>query len=279
MLRTACSVLVGLGCLAGCAPDEVNLKLPPPEPPLIEIEPFVARCAVSPAIVSPPYEVADLLGDLTEPIDNSPIVEYRWTLIDAPDGSAAALGQNVDLADPNRPFEADIVGQYTFELVAINDLGDESEPCEAILDAIPKEDLRVEMFWTEPGDDMDLHLIRNNGQPNGRNDCYYRNCDQSNDDVLNWGEGGNRKDNPTLDLDDIPGVGPENINLEKPAEDFYSVMVHDYPGSTYMDANEVTVNIYLQGELVFEETRTITGENSETYFADIDWVTQEVIPR
>ena len=80
-----------------------------------------------------------------------------------------------------------------------------------------------------------------------------------------------------LDLDDFKS-GPENINIDKPVNGVYTVLVHDFNSSSaeYHDPSEVTVNIYLYGVLEWTDTRIITGEDTYEYFAEINTETDEI---
>ena len=123
---------------------------------------------------------------------------------------------------------------------------------------------------------MDLHLLTDPGILETRDDCYYSNCTASAQIFfpMDWGVSGYVGDNPILDLDDIPGTGPENINIDNPQPGaVYTIVVHDYTGSTsdvYED-NQVTINVYLDGSLSWTDTRAISGDGSYTYYASVDW--------
>ena len=81
-----------------------------------------------------------------------PIVSYKWTIVDQPQGSSATLGAGI--AD-RYGFRPDMAGDYTMQLVVENDRCLLSEPCTVDIQAIPNENLWVEMHWEHAGDDMD----------------------------------------------------------------------------------------------------------------------------
>lgn len=229
----------------------------------------VAVCDVTPDKVRPIIESARWVGNESYDPNDLAITTYRWTLVDKPVGSAAAMpsGSTPDLGG----FTPDLAGEYVGRLIVTNEEGVSSDPCETTLTAEPVEALWVEMFWENSGDDMDLHLLAPGGTLNTDTDCYYGNCTPSSwSGGLDWGIIGEPSDDPTLDLDDISLTGPENINIEVPENAIYTVVVHDYPGSVYTAGNAVTVNVYLDGTLKWTDTRVISGEDSNTHFASIN---------
>jgi len=234
----------------------------------------VAVCDVSPNPITPPFEAATWDGSGSYDPDGGAIVDWNWTIIAQPSGSSLSIGGTGPIRGG---FVPQYAGTYTGRLVVTNDGGVESNPCTVDLEAIPAEDLWVEMYWTHSGDDMDLHLLApghaSTSDYTSSWDCYYGNCVSRSG--LDWGTPG-AENNPVLDLDDIPGTGPENINIDVPENGTYTVVVHDYPGSVYNGANDVTVNIYLDGSLMWTDTRTISGENTYNRFAQIDYGSRTV---
>ena len=225
----------------------------------------IAVCDVDPPDIQPNGGSATWYGSDSYDEEGFSILYHTWTLISKPGGSTATIPSG----GANRPnFMPDLAGEYTAELIVTNELGIVSAPCTTTLEAIPGQDLWVQMYWSNPGDDMDLHLLRGNGTLNSPDDCYYGNCQGG---ILDWGIPNDPSDNPSLDLDDINGTGPENINISNPEAGNFTVVVHDYPGNSFTPGNQVTVVIYAGGSMVWSATKTISGEDTETPFARIAW--------
>jgi hypothetical protein len=224
----------------------------------------IAVCSVSPDKVRPISGSATWDGTESYDPNGLDIIDYDWTLVALPSGSTVSMPPGESI---RAPFVPDLAGNYVAELIVTNEDGVESDPCGTTLQAEPSEALWVEMFWESSGDDMDLHLLAPGGTLRTESDCYFANCTWS---PLDWGVSGSGQDDPILDLDDIPGTGPENINIEEPEDATYTVVVHDYPGSSFTPGNMVTINIYLDGSLAWTDSRLISGEDSYTNFATID---------
>ena len=128
------------------------------EPATEEGQPPVAVCDVSPNPVNPPFESATWDGSGSyDPAGGS--LSYYWQLIDYPEGTTATI------SSPNNAvvsgFTPDLAGNYTGRLIVTNQAGLE-DSCEATLEAVPTQNLWIEMYWEHPDDDMDLHLIAPN---------------------------------------------------------------------------------------------------------------------
>jgi hypothetical protein len=255
------------------APEEEEVLVDEP----VDGDAPIAMCTVNRNPVQPPFETALFDGGASFDPAGREIIGYEWSITNAPPGNAAALSSNIEQTTSLTP---QLAGVYRVELTVQNDLGLRSEePCVIELSATPDEDLWVEMFWSNTGEDMDLHLLRPGGSLETDGDCYYGNCAGGGFfGGIDWGTQGVTDDDPVLDLDDIPGVGPENINLTDPEAGDFTVVVHDYPGSSRPEATNVTVNVYLGGEQVFTEQRSISGEDTYTNYVRVNPTTGAVTP-
>lgn len=170
-------------------------------------------------------------------VDDGDIVTTQWTLDATPDGSDAN-GPN-QTNSTQTEFRPDIAGIYSLGLRVVDDDG-QSARCTIPVYAVATEGLRLELFW-DSAPDMDLHLLH----PEATNwhsalDCYYANCVGG--VGLPWFSS-SAADNPRLDIDDVTGFGPENINIDNPEPGTYRVGVHAYFG----DSQSVTVRVYCGG--------------------------------
>lgn len=229
----------------------------------------VALCSASAHTIAPIHGSTDWLGAESFDAGGGQLVEYQWSLISRPDGSAITMSNSTENANRYN-FTPDLAGEYVAQLIVVNNEGVASEPCTTSIEAIPDQNLWIEMFWTHPEDDMDLHLLQPGGEIGADSDCFYDNCINGG---LDWGEIGVANDDPSLDIDDIHGTGPENINIPVPDSGTYTVIVHDYQFSTpnYLETNDVTVNVYLGGQKAWTGSKPISVEDSYTRFVKITW--------
>ena len=231
----------------------------------------IAVCSADPLEFAPAIGQTVLDGTASYDPTGRSITRYDWSLVEQPQGSTARL-RTPHAASFS--FSGDLVGSYVAQLVVYSSSGIPSEPCEVEVEAVPGGDLWVEMYWALPNDDMDLHVLAPGGSLTTAGDCYFGNCRTG----LDWGVPGDGVDNPYLDIDDIPGTGPENINIAVPAAGVYTVVVHDYPGTINNNSNNVTVKIYVGGVLAWTDTHAITTENVYTDFATVSMPDGTVTP-
>ena len=203
-----------------------------------------------PAAPAPPVTVALDGSDSYDP-NGWEIVDYEWTLTDWPDGSGTSM---TDTVGDNVEVFFDIAGEYEVQLKVTNEYGITSAPAKYRVDAIPVDDIHVELLWDTANADLDLHMLNGNAaelfiEPDDV--CY---CNPS----PNWGESG-IEDDPRLDLDDLGGHGPENINILSPQTGEYPVRVHyfDDNGDGFVTA---TVRFYLNGVLEDEVSRVLARD-------------------
>lgn len=188
--------------------------------------------------------------------------DYRWE-VRGPRNSATRSVENADR--PQTRVYFDVSGDYELTLTATDDKGTRTA-CSWIVN-VRGDGLRVEMRWdTYRRVDMDLHLHRP-GSTRGfctADDCYFANCIRRSTPLWNYPPstgaacpgGSGTCQNPRLDIDNISGTSPENINIDNPGNaETFRIMAHMYSGST---TTHPVITVYCGGLL-----KSVFGESPD----------------
>ncbi|MCO4763154.1 MAG: hypothetical protein KC502_16675 [Myxococcales bacterium] len=200
------------------------------------------------------------------------VIDKRiWSVVQ-PGGSFASFSPNNK--DKQVSFLPNVAGDYTFKLQVFDDLGNPGcTVAETKVPVLPDNKLHVELTWETKGDpkkgddkgpDLDLHLTHpkakeGKGQPdldgNGEPDPWYAKCYDT--FWLNpnpgWGDAFDINDNPSVDLDDKNGEGPENISVKVPETNIWYTVGAYYWEDFGMGPSRPRVRIYIDKELVFNK--------------------------
>ena len=235
-------------------------------------------CPTSPPIVScpgsmsaPVLSTVSLSGSGSDPDGGT--VTYRWTVTGRPTGSASNPSSPTS---PSTNFYLDASGGFTLQLCVTDDEG-EMACCSTNITSVPPGAIHVEASWSTAYGDVDLHLLNvTRAHPNGwftADDCYFANR------TPDWAPTG-LDSNPTLDLDDTNGYGPENTTIARnPAAGTYTVGVHYYcqhsigTGAAPGDGPTTgTVRIFCDGALIATYTGIALAETDDwASIAEIDY--------
>ncbi len=223
---------------------------------------------VEPSIDNPNNPISVIQVDGSESYDpGGSRLTYKWEKISAPQGSAA---QPISPSSAITKYFVDLAGEHTLKLTVTNEYGLQ-DFCEVTAMGITGNALHVELFWSVAGD-VDLHFKKPGVGDDGwgtTSDCYWSNCVRG----LNWFGNGSPA-NPQLDRDDIPGTGPENMNIAQPlGQDgqTYTIGVKNFSNSRTPTA---TVRIYCNGGLQFEDSRSLPRTKDFWLVAAVEWTTQ-----
>lgn len=196
-------------------------------------------------------------GDSYDPNGYEPLT-YHWSVAGPEEAETYESGSDLYTV-------VQLAGTYTVSLQVENSQHIWSAPAVCRMESIPEELLHVELIWSDEAD-VDLHLLRSEGslfaQPT---DCNY--CDSNPE----WGDALSNDDDPVLAFDSYGGSGTskENINIDVPADDIYSVKVHYFADSGAGDVT-ATVNVYLNGALEATYSKVL-AENDVWDVAQIVW--------
>ena len=227
-----------------------------------------------------PLDTVRLSGRASQSPESFGIERLEWSLISKPADSGATLRRL--RSSQERELYMDLSGDYVVELEVWDSVGTRScEPARMTLRAVPDEDIHVQLVWDTPqdnnqfdtlGTDVDLHLLRTGGVWNSKPwDCFWQNLEPD------WGRQNDSSDDPSLDIDDVDGWGPENINLNNPEAGMrYHVGVHYFSDQGY-GSSYATVRLYLGGVLVDEQRRRRMRDQEFWRVLDVDWPSREVV--
>jgi hypothetical protein len=217
--------------------------------------------------------------DSTSSTPGGTIVSYVWEIVSKP------LESSVTLSTPNSmttgfEFESgfttvsgiDVAGEFVVRLTVTDDNGlTSTNDARVTLNAVPSEALHIQLTWDSPENDIDLHVKKQPGNYcDGTLSCYYVNCredDFSRPEFDNVGDSSTPGD-PVLDIDDLDGFGPENINIDIPASGTYNVGVHMY---TFDEITFATIKIFVNGALREELLQEFTADDQHWEVAEVEW--------
>ncbi|MCC7070749.1 MAG: choice-of-anchor D domain-containing protein [Deltaproteobacteria bacterium] len=229
--------------------------------------------------IEPLDNVIVTLEDSTPSTLEGAIAAYEWNI----PANGRPAGSTVQLTTPTAETTGftfdddlgiDLAGTYTVRAVVYDDLGTGSvNECQLSFDAVPKDHFLVQLSWDTPTNDIDLHVTKqaSNGDycidatsgdtvvdgllsedcDNGL-DCNYAGCKAGTTygTPPEWdGAAGRTAGDPALDIDDLSGFGPENINVDNMSEGAYLVGVDSFSMS---QSSGVTVRIFIFGRLAAE---------------------------
>ncbi|MFT7581111.1 MAG: hypothetical protein ACI9MR_002785, partial [Myxococcota bacterium] len=248
-----------------------------------------------------PQTVLNLRGDGSYASSGN-IAGYKWSVI-APSGSVSVFSASDTVANPT--FEANVIGEYIFQLTVTDALGVRScSQASKTVFVTSDEAIHIELLWSTPGDinqadegfdlfgtsvgsDIDLHFTHPqavgldlDGTPgsDGWFDSFYDSYWQNKEP--NWGSSGSA-DNPGLDRDDTDGGGPENLNLSQPettpSNRGYRVGVHYWDDWGY-GVSFATLRIYIYNDLRYTRSNVQMTNRNMWEVAEIAWPSGIITP-
>lgn len=219
---------------------------------------------------------------------------YKWSVQQQPEGSAQTFLPSTTFPTPT--FTPNVAGEYIFCLVVTDGTDQKScvESCLTVL-VLPSDSLHVELLWNTPADknetdsgpamgsDVDLHFAHQDATGpdldcDGTGDPWFSNPFDTFwlNPAPNWGSmSGGVPDDPTLDLDDTDGAGPENLNLAQPAGTqaepmTYPIGVH-YWNDHGFGTSFATLRIYVFGTQVVEFQQVELHPLDMWYVGKLNW--------
>ncbi len=213
---------------------------------------------------------------------NGSVANYEWTIVQRPANSTAQFDPAPTHPEPK--LFLDLAGVYVIELTVYDDQGlascNDDETRQITIRATPDEDIHVQLVWDTPtdpddtdtnGTDVDIHYLHPNGTwNNAPYDIFWRNA------TADWGTSGGA-DDPSLDIDDTDGAGPENVNHNNPQSGLsYAIGVYYYNDFGF-GPSYATLRIYIEGVQKYEyRDQYLAGKGVFWYAATISWPSKNI---
>lgn len=245
----------------------------------------VASCPAE--VVTAPLRTVAIRGGAQS---DRQLASVTWTVERVPTTSARPQPRPADRALTS--YTPDVAGEYGLRLRVVDGAG-ASDECVTTVRAVPQEGLRVELVWDPPGQscprepgsacdrsDVDLHLQRDPGAGTrwrSDDECYYFNCNAAAGRRIAWGAPG-AADDPRLDIDDVDGHGPENINVDRPSARAYRVAVHHFDADG-AGPQAATVLVYCGDATPAARLGPVTVSFRGTAELSDFWIAADVLPR
>jgi Cys-rich repeat protein len=193
-------------------------------------------------------------GSQSEPGAAGGVLSFAWSFTQRPAGSVATLAPGQTSAT----YEADEIGTYRVRLEVTNRNG-ESSFAECETEATSPRAIRVVLTWDHAQADLDLHMSTGQFFDDTR-DCYWRNCgDTAN--APDWGIPGNSLDDPSLDIDDTQGFGPEQSSVERAPGNAVNIGVHYFDDHAAADPRAAaTLRVFCNENLVRTMMRSFAND-------------------
>lgn len=233
-----------------------------------------ATCGVTVSCPPPMTVSANSTVTLAPTIMAPGAITCGWGYQSRPSTSNGGFGSPTSCTSTT--YFADVVGTHIINF-NVSD-GFSSAQCTTPITVTANGDLWIELTWNRPND-MDLHLLHPNAGPPGNPSSYFNSmwsCDYIYDSP-NWSA--NPQNNPSLDRDDITGMGPENTRINTPVLGInYAVGVHMFSYVASPNPVTSTVKIYCGGQLVTTQVRTMSTNKDMWVVGTINFMTSPMAP-
>ena len=213
--------------------------------------------------------------DPTDPNDPTLIGSYLWEVLEFPAGTDPAMFDPSGASSDLFSFWLPLAGHYVVRLTVWNTDGimsGDTESSRVEFDVIPGDRMHIQLVWDSPSNDQDLHMTyasHDDRVCNKPYDCHWLNKTP----IWFTDAGEDDGPNPSLDIDDTNGLGPENINIDDPNPGTYRVYVHFWGDFNFTGSSSTiqTVRIWLNGVQRAEYRRTMSADKDIWAVGDITW--------